>query len=264
MHAVDVLVALALLAQLERLSEVVPDRGREPADLLARQLGRELERRQVRPAKDLIRVCPADTGDRPLVAEERMKLPSLATQDLGQPLLVHGERVGPEMGEVLRQPLRRDQPTPARFFDPASVRTSSPPSAKRTRNIGRFGLFRPASDIEAVLRSSGGRGRRGRRLRAGRAGSCRAARHRRARPPSSTTTEGRSSSAWRRGQARLARPARAGRADRAPHPGFDLRQLEHCLTPAVADPLHRGSATRKTLQPAAWDSLNRESQARES
>ncbi len=83
-HAVHVLVALALLAQLERLGEVVSDRGREPADLLGRQLGRELERRQVRPAEDFVRMRATDAGQRALVAEQRMKLPPLVLEDRSQ------------------------------------------------------------------------------------------------------------------------------------------------------------------------------------
>jgi hypothetical protein len=33
--------------------------------------------------------------------------------------------------------------TPARFFEPASVRTSSAPSVKRSRSAGVFGPFSP-------------------------------------------------------------------------------------------------------------------------
>ena len=42
-----------------------------------------------------------DPRDRPLVAEERVKLTSLAVQDLAEPRRVEVEGVRPEMGEVL-------------------------------------------------------------------------------------------------------------------------------------------------------------------
>ena len=64
--------------------------------------------------------------------------------------------------------------TPARFFEPASVRTSSPPSWKRSRNAGDFGPFSPAPQVaDAGPPTSGGRAARARRPRSGTAGACR-------------------------------------------------------------------------------------------
>ncbi len=73
-----------------------------------------------------------DARDRALVAEERVELTSLAVQDLGEPGRVEVERIGPEMGEILVELACVTSHTPARFFFPASVRTSSPPSGKRS------------------------------------------------------------------------------------------------------------------------------------
>ena len=86
-----------------------------------------------------------DAGDRALVAQERMELPPLALEDLGERRGVELERVRPEVGEVVVELRRVTSQTPARFFLPASVRTSSPPPVKRSRNIGVFGPFAPGS-----------------------------------------------------------------------------------------------------------------------
>ena len=87
---------------------------------------------------------PSDAGERALVAEQRVELAALAGEDRGERPSVDRERVRPEVREVLVELLRGTIQTPARFFLPASVRTSSPPSAKRSWNIGRAGPFFPA------------------------------------------------------------------------------------------------------------------------
>ena len=87
----------------------------------------------------------ADARDRPLVAKERVELAPLACEDLAERGRVEVERVRPEVGEVLLELPGETSHTPARFFLPASVSTSSPPSAKRKRNIGVFGPFAPGA-----------------------------------------------------------------------------------------------------------------------
>jgi len=41
-----------------------------------------------------------DAGDRPLVAQEGVELTSLASEDLGEPILPEAERIRPEVGEL--------------------------------------------------------------------------------------------------------------------------------------------------------------------
>ena len=57
---IDLLVALAVLAQLERATQVLVDRGSEFGDLVVAEPGRERERGKPCPPEDLIRVGPAD------------------------------------------------------------------------------------------------------------------------------------------------------------------------------------------------------------
>ena len=108
--AVDVRVALARLAEHERALEVLVDRRGEPLDLLGREIGRELEGRELREPEDLVRVRAADARERPLVAQERMELAPLAAEDLAEPLGAEAERLGPEVRELRLEPLRREQP----------------------------------------------------------------------------------------------------------------------------------------------------------
>ena len=142
---VDVLVALARLPERERPGQVVLDRGREPRDLLGREVGRELERRELREPEDLVRVRAADPRERPLVAEQRMQLATLAREDLAESLRPEPESVGAEVGELGLERLGREQPDPRALLLAASVSTSSPPSANVSRNIGVFGVFAPGA-----------------------------------------------------------------------------------------------------------------------
>ena len=142
---VDDRVALALLAEIERAGQVVVHRRREPFDLLGGELRRRLERREPSAQEDLVRVRTPDPGERALVAEEGMELPALASEDLREPGRVEVERVGPEVAEILVELRGVTSHTPARFFFPASVSTSSPPSVNRVRNIGVFGPFAPGA-----------------------------------------------------------------------------------------------------------------------
>ena len=103
--AVDRGVALAGLAEDERALEVLVDRRREPLGLLGREIGRELEGRELREPEDLVRVRAADARERALVAQERMELAALAAEDLAEPLGAEPERVGPEMRELGVEPL---------------------------------------------------------------------------------------------------------------------------------------------------------------
>ena len=86
----------------------------------------------------------ADPRERALVAQERMELPPLSPEDLAERRAVDLERVGPEMGSSSSSCAGVTSQTPARFFFPPSVSSSSPPSAKRTWNIGFAGPFLPA------------------------------------------------------------------------------------------------------------------------
>ena len=142
---VDVLVALTRLPQRERPGQIVLDRRRETPHFLGRDVGGELERGELRKPENLVRVRAADARDRALVAEQRMQLPTLAARG--------SRRVGPRPSPRASGPRWAssassasgvNSQTPARFFLPPSVSTSSPPSANVSRNIGVFGVFAPA------------------------------------------------------------------------------------------------------------------------
>ena len=90
---VDVLVAFASEPQLERALEILVDRRCEPLGLLLGQVRRGLERAEPCPEKDLVRMGPADSGERALVAEEGMELAALAAQDLAERSCVELERI---------------------------------------------------------------------------------------------------------------------------------------------------------------------------
>ena len=110
MDEVDVLVALALLTQLERARQVLVDRVCQALDLLVAELGRELERRELRAVKDLVRVRAPDAGERALVAQQRVELPVVAREDLAEPGDVEPECVRPEVGQIGVGLLRRLEP----------------------------------------------------------------------------------------------------------------------------------------------------------
>ena len=218
MDAVDVLVALAALAELEGRSRSSRSRPRA-ARASSLEPRRELERRQLRALEDLVRVRAADAGDarwsRSSGCSRRGSPPRISPSASAS----SSSASGPEVRELGLGRSGVKSQTPARFFLPASVRTSSPPSSKRSRNIGVFGPFAPARGSAAGRRSSGARAARARRRRSGRAGSCRGAARPRAGAPRASRAAGRTSSAWPRVPGRPAdgRARRAGRA-RAPKP----------------------------------------------
>ena len=75
---------------------------------------------------------------------------------------------GPRCASSAASASGRKSQTPARFFLPASVSTSSPPSSKRSRNAGVFGaLARRARGTAAARRSSDAPSARARRRRSG-------------------------------------------------------------------------------------------------
>ena len=110
MDSVDRSVALAGFSEDERALEILVDRRREPLDLLRREIGRELEGRELREPEDLVGVRAADARQRALVAQERMKLAALAAEDLAKPLCAEPECVGAEVGELGLEPFRGEQP----------------------------------------------------------------------------------------------------------------------------------------------------------
>ena len=178
MDEVDVLVALARAPQLERPRRD-PRRSRRRAARSRRRRGRVESANGESPARFRISFACA----RPIPASARWSRSSgcsgavLAREDLAparsaSTSSASGPRCASSASSL--RPVSRSQ-TPARFFLPASVSTSSPPPSKRSRNTGVFGPSRRARGSAAGRRSSGGRGARALRRRSGRAGSSRAA-----------------------------------------------------------------------------------------
>ena len=142
---VDGRVALTGLAKNERALEVLVDRRCEPRGLLGRKVGRELEGGELREPEDLVRMRAADARDRALVAQQRMELAALAAEDLAEPSAPRPSASGPRCASSASSPAGVNSHTPARLFLPASVSTSSPPSANVSRNMGVFGVFAPGA-----------------------------------------------------------------------------------------------------------------------
>ena len=98
--------------------------------------------------EDLVRPRAADARDQPLVAEQRVQPPRVGGED---PRRATPRRAGRPRGRGARAPASsasgRSSQTPARRLAPASVSTSSPPSSKRSRNIGVFGPFAPGREV---------------------------------------------------------------------------------------------------------------------
>ena len=88
----------------------------------------------------------ADPGERALVAQQRVELAALAREDLPERGRVDARaRPGPRCARSASTCSGVASQTPARFFFPASVSTSSAPSSKRSRNAGVFGPFAPGA-----------------------------------------------------------------------------------------------------------------------
>ena len=120
--------------------------------------------------EDLVRPRAADARDQPLVAQQRVQPARVGGEDRGR---ATPRRAGRPRGRGARAPASsasgRSSQTPARRLAPASVSTSSPPSSKRSRNIGVFGPFAPGREVLAAgRRSSGAPSARARRRRSGR------------------------------------------------------------------------------------------------
>ena len=124
MDEVDVLVALARQAQLERTLEVLVDRCGEALDLLLGELRRESERRQPRAVEDLVRVRAADPGERALVAEQGCRRRLSATRISRSRSAPSPSASGPRCASSASVCEGVSSQTPARFFLPASVSTS--------------------------------------------------------------------------------------------------------------------------------------------
>ena len=77
--------------------------------------------------EDLVRPGAADAGERALVAEQRMQAPRVGREDLAEPLAPTPSASGPRCASSSSACSGVSSQTPARFFEPASVRTSSPP-----------------------------------------------------------------------------------------------------------------------------------------
>src|SRR5919108_894763 len=108
--AVHDLVALSLLSQLECPRQVLAHRARQPLELRRREVGRELEGRELRSVEDLVRMRAPDAREDALVAEKWMELPSLAAEDCRERGRRARERVRPEGREVGLGLLRSAQP----------------------------------------------------------------------------------------------------------------------------------------------------------
>ena len=145
--AVDVRVPLAGLAEDERALEVLVDRRREPRRSPRRERSVESLNGESFASQRISFACA-----RPMPASARWSRSSgwswrrSRREDLAEPLGAEAERLRAEVRELGLEPLPGvNSHTPARFFLPASVRTSSPPSAKARRNIGVFGVFAPGA-----------------------------------------------------------------------------------------------------------------------
>ena len=88
---------------LDRGAQHVDDRGVQPFELGLVELGRPGVRREHRGVQDLVGKGPADTGDRPLVAQKSVQqvrmLVGLACQHLDGERRI--ERLGADVGKLL-------------------------------------------------------------------------------------------------------------------------------------------------------------------
>jgi hypothetical protein len=90
----------ASLAQFESAHELRVDRGCQSLDLLGGQLARECVRRELGGVQDLVRPGPADSGERPLVAEQWVQPTGVGGADLSQPGCAEAERLRAEVCQL--------------------------------------------------------------------------------------------------------------------------------------------------------------------
>ena len=223
MDEVDVLVALAGLAQLERTRQILLDGAREALDLLFAELAREREGRELRAVEDLVRMRAADPGERPLIAKERVQPAVVAGEDLTELVRAEPERLRPDVRQLGLGLLRRLEPDPGALLraalgqDRARLR---PRSAAGTP--ASSGPFSPLPDAGSGRRSSGGSAAAARRPPSGTGATCRGAAHPRTGVRRAPAAAGRTSSASRCERTGLQdRRARHERVELA-HPGLDL------------------------------------------
>ena len=147
-HAIHLAVLPAVEAQLEPPCELVPDRRREPLGLLLVDLRRELVGREPSPPRGSR--SPRRARSRRSAAGRGAASAAAASPTRGSARRLRS-RAGRPPGRDARAPRAaasgRSSHTPARFFEPASVSCSSPPSAKRSRNIGVFAPFAAGGDV---------------------------------------------------------------------------------------------------------------------
>ena len=88
-----------------------------------------------------------DPGDRPLVAEERVELPPLALEDLGERGRVDVERVRPEVREVGLDLLGRGEPDARALLPPALGEQELAASAEAKPEHRRLRPLRPGLEV---------------------------------------------------------------------------------------------------------------------
>ena len=175
-------------SELERLVEDARHGGEEGAPLLRLQRRERRVGRELRAVQDVVRVPPADPGDRALVAQDRVDAPAVL------PLAAPGARTRASRarGRASRAAPRRPRPAPtsrpcARARTPSPAPTDAPrtgtarpsPVASSTSAGPRRRRARPATDA----RGPGAR-------RAPRPGTCRGGRRVRACRPTSSAARG--------------------------------------------------------------------------
>ena len=216
-----------LLAQLEPARELVVDRGRQPLDLLGRASSRSAYGESFAaggsrsPTRGRSRRSRAGRGAASAVAAIRRPGSRRAAPRRARAPPARG---GPSSASAASGVSSQ---TPARFFEPASVRISSPPSSKRSRNAGVLGPSRRRGGTAAARRSSGARAGRARRPRSGTAAASPGARPREA--PALERRQRRVERLQRRDVRRagfLDRERRDGLVELAP-PRLHLGQLRH-------------------------------------
>ena len=116
-----------------------------------REVGREPERRQARLPEDLVRVRPADTRERALVAKQRVELTPLAAEDVRERSVVEVERVRPSA-----RARRRAAPASGATRRPVSFSRPRSGRARRRRRIAPGTSASPAPSCPADVAEPAG------------------------------------------------------------------------------------------------------------